>query len=410
MGPRTNESMKLKLGMMMVALLLAPLAGALSANDAGAAADAALGSLAPLAGEPPVVGDGTRHVVGFHEMIDTSSGEYAGQRIVHEDAVLRFVAVEVSDLALFEARVALDDNVRYVEVDQISSVSYTPNDAFWRQSDYTWGQWEIWADVAWDTTRGSTTARVCVLDTGLRKAHEEFSGSGRVAQGYDFVYSDTDPNDPNGHGTHVAGIIGATINNAKGIPGMAQAYLIPIRVLDAQGNGYDSSIASGTRYCRDQGGHVASMSLGGGGSTAMRDAIVYAQNGGVLVIAATGNDGCTCTSYPAGYSGVLGVGSVGKTLAISSFSNRGSAVDLVAPGERIVSTWSSSNTAYAYSDGTSMATPFVSGVAALVKTKYSSWSASSISSRLTGSAQDLGAGGYDTTYGYGLVRADRAVA
>ncbi|HEX2022274.1 MAG TPA: S8 family serine peptidase, partial [Candidatus Thermoplasmatota archaeon] len=101
---------------------------------------------------------------------------------------------------------------------------------------------------------------------------------------------------------------------------------------------------------------------------------------------------------------------VDKNLAKAGFSNTGSHVDLVAPGVSVVSTYISSTTSYVYMDGTSMATPFVSGIAALVKSRYPTWSASTISSRLTSSAQDLGAPGWDSSYGYGLVRADGATA
>ena len=357
---------------------------------------------------------GTRYAVGFHEMPDTSSGFYAGSRIVTEDDVLRFVAVMVVDVVAFEAHVRADPNVRYYELDQVSSVQYTPNDPFWGTSDYQWGAKKIYTNVAWDKTRGSTGVKLCIIDTGLYKGHEEFYGYSRILRGYDFVYEDTDPNDPNGHGTHVTGIASAQLGNSKGMAGVAMVSILPIRVLDAAGSGYDTDIAQGIRYCRDQGGHIASMSLGGGGSTTMRDAITYSQNGGVLNIAAVGNDGCACVRYPAGYSGVLGVGATDKSNVKAGFSNTGSHVDIVAPGVSIVSTYkniSGCTTAkcYVYLDGTSMATPFVSGVAALVKSYNTGLSASQISSRLTGTAQDLGAGGYDYSYGYGLVRADRAV-
>ena len=356
---------------------------------------------------------GVRTIVGFHEMPDVSGGLYAGQRVLDLSEGLRFVTVDVTEQAAFEAYVGQDEDVAYWEVETLYRASYTPNDPFWQQSDYTWGQWEIWADVAWDRTRGTTSTKLCVIDTGLYKGHEEFSGQTRVAQGYDFVYEDSDPNDPNGHGTHVAGIASATIDNAKGIPGMAKVTLIPIRVLDAAGNGYPTDIAQGIDYCRTQGGHFASMSLGGGASTTIQNAVVAYQNAGGLAIAATGNSGCACVEYPAGYSGVLGVGAVDKTLAKASFSNTGSHVDIVAPGVSIVSSWKTisgcTTNCYIYSDGTSMATPFVSGTAALVKSYSPSMTASQISSRLTGTAQDLGASGWDSSFGYGLLRADQAV-
>ena len=383
----------------------------------------ALAALAPLAmaqddplpTEDPLASllQGTRHVVGFHQMIDTSSGYYAGERIVDFDATLAFVTVEVANPAAFNAHVALDANVRYSEVEGTYQAFWTPNDPFWPTSDYQWGAKQIVANLAWDKTRGSTTVKLCIIDSGLYKAHEEFAGLARVAQGYDFVFEDTDPNDPNGHGTHVAGIASAQEGNSKGIAGIAKVTLVPVRVLDGAGSGTTTDVAQGFRYARDIGCHIASASLGGGASTTIQDAVVYAQNGGVLVIAATGNDGCACVRYPAGYSGVLGVGATDKSNLKASFSNTGSHVDIAAPGVSIVSTYKTisgcTTNCYVYLDGTSMATPYVSGVAALVKSYNSGLTASQISSRLTSTAQDLGAAGWDSSFGYGLVRADRAV-
>ena len=356
---------------------------------------------------------GVRFVVGFHEMPDVSSGEYAGARVVDLDETLRFVTVEVTDRETFEARVTLDQNVRYHELEGTVQAFWTPNDPFYGTSDYQWGAKKIFANLAWDKTRGSTGVKLCIIDSGLYKSHEEFAGLGRVAQGYDFVFEDTDPNDPNGHGTHVAGIASAQEGNSKGIAGIAKVTLVPVRVLDGAGSGTVTDVAQGFRYARDIGCHIASASLGGGASTTIQDAVVYAQNGGVLVIAATGNDGCACMSYPAGYSGVLGVGATDKNNAKATFSNTGSHVDLVAPGVAIVSTYKTisgcTTNCYVYLDGTSMATPYVSGVAALVKSYNAGLTASQIQSRLTGTAQDLGTAGRDNSFGYGLVRADAAV-
>ncbi|HWH07997.1 MAG TPA: S8 family serine peptidase, partial [Candidatus Thermoplasmatota archaeon] len=343
---------------------------------------------------------GTRYVVGFHEMVDTSSGQYAGERIVDFDATLRFVTVESMSPATFEARARTDPNVRYVEVEQTYQAFWTPNDPFWPTSDYQWGAKQIGAALAWDKTRGSTGVKLCIIDSGLYKSHEEFAGLARVAQGYDFVFEDTDPNDPNGHGTHVAGIASAQEGNSKGMAGIAKVTLVPVRVLDSAGSGTTTDVAQGFRYARDIGCHIASASLGGGASTTIQDAVVYAQNGGVLVIAAAGNDGCACVRYPAGYSGVLGVGATDKSNAKASFSNTGSHVDIAAPGVSIVSTYKTisgcTTNCYVYLDGISMATPYVSGVAALVKSYNAGLTASQISSRLTGTAQDLGAAGYDS--------------
>lgn len=354
-----------------------------------------------------VPGEAIIGFVGFPDAVRT--GTYAGYRVVEYNEVLGWALVEAPSVAVVQATLAADANVRYVEPQRVFHAQYTPADPFWMNSDYTWGQYQIWADVAWDKTRGTTAAKVCVADTGLYKAHEEFAGQSRVLQGWDFVFNDNDPNDANGHGTHVAGIIGATINNNKGIPGLAQAAILPARVLNGQGSGTSTQVANGVQYCGDQGAHILSMSLGGAYDATIANAVSYTQGKGTLVIAAAGNDGCACTSYPAGLSGVIGVAAVDKSLNKATFSNTGPAVDISAPGVSIVSTYNSATNSYVYLDGTSMATPFVSGVAALVKTYHPTWSASTISNQLTSTAQDLGAAGRDNSFGYGLVRADRAV-
>ena len=387
---------------LLATLMLAPAAVALDAVPL------------PEEGEALVDDVSNRRIVGFREMIDTSSGHYGPYRILDESANLKFVTVEVLDPVSFEAFVAADPNVEYTEVEQLHHATYTPTDPFWGTSDYQWGAKQIVVNLAWDKTRGSTAVKICVIDTGLLASHQEFSGTSRDLAGWDFVYEDSTPNDANGHGTHVAGIVGAQMNNGYGLAGTAQTTIIPIRVLNAQGTGTTTDIAQGIDYCRTQGGHVASMSLGGGASTTIQNAVVAYQNAGGLAIAAVGNDGCACTSYPAGYSGVLGVAATDKSNLKASFSNTGAAVDISAPGVAIVSSYitvsgCTTNACYVYLDGTSMATPYVSAVAGLVKSYNTALTASQISSRLTGTAQDLGAAGRDNSFGYGLVRADRAV-
>lgn len=355
----------------------------------------------------PVPDISNRWLVVFHEMIDTSSGYYGTWRIVDESANLRFVTVEVPDFATFQAFVTADDNVHYIEQEQWHSLQYTPSDPWWNTNDYSWGFKQIRAQYAWDRTRGTTSAKVCVLDTGLYKSHQEFSGLSRILGGWDAVYEDSNPNDGNGHGTHVTGIIGAKIN-AYGIPGMSQSNIYPVRVLNSAGSGTTTDIAQGYDLCRTSGSHISSASLGGGYSSTISTAVANYRNGGGLAIAAVGNDGCACVRYPAGYTGVIGVGASDKSNLKASFSNTGSHVDIVAPGVRIVSAYTSSTSSYVYMDGTSMATPFVAGAAALVKSRYPTWSASSISNRILSTAQDLGPSGYDSSYGYGLLRADSA--
>ena len=185
--------------------------------------------------------------------------------------------------------------VRYVEPDHVATAFFTPNDPKYPQQ---YGPQLISAPQAWDVQMGSDSVVVAVVDTGVDYNHEDLYGN--VIKGYDYVNGDSDPMDDQGHGTHCAGIIGATLNNGVGIAGIAQVSIMAVKVLDSQGSGYYSWIASGIRYAVDNGADVISMSLGGPSSdSTMQSACDYAQSRGVLVVAAAGNDYGGPVSYPA---------------------------------------------------------------------------------------------------------------
>lgn len=349
------------------------------------------------------------YLVGFHEFPrDIAIGDtYEGGRVVHVDSVLHFVTVETSDAASFELRAKSDERVRYVEANGFWSVSYTPNDPRWVDQ---YGPKNIGAPTAWDTTLGSTTVKVCIVDTGLRSTHEDIAG--RVAGQYDFVSGDGTAQDGNGHGTHVATTALAIINNGKGIAGMSQSSVLVARVLDDAGSGTYDWIASGIRWCADNGAAVISMSLGGSTTTtALGDAVAYAASKGSLQIAAAGNSGpCTnCVSYPAKYAEVMAVACTTSTRAQCSFSSEGPEVDIAAPGYGIVAGWHTSDTAYNTISGTSMSTPHVSGVAALVKSVNAGFTKEDLRTRLQSTARDLGPAGVDVDFGHGEVDAAKAV-
>jgi serine protease len=250
----------------------------------------------------------------------------------------------------------------------------------------------------------------------LGPAEDARGVSGRVLQGYDFVSGDSDPNDNCGHGTHVAGTIAATIDNGKGIAGMAQATIIPIRALSQTlilCTGSTSALANALAYAGDQGAHLSSNSWGGGGATAITDAIAYAHARGVVHVAAAGNDGsCTnCVSEPWRSNGdkVIIVSSTDQNDALSSFSSQGPQVDIAAPGTSILSAYHSNDAAYSVLSGTSMATPHVTGTAALLKTLNPSWGYAELDGRLKATAKDLGVSGKDDRFGHGRIDAAAAV-
>ncbi len=244
---------------------------------------------------------------------------------------------------------------------------------------------------------------VAVLDTGVDAAHPDLGG--RVLTGWDSMDSSGDGRrDPNGHGTHVAGIIAATVNNDLGVSGVsAGVTILPVRVLDASGQGDDDELAYGIIWAVDNGAHIINMSIGGAvPSTLLEGAIDYALQRDVLIVVAAGNDGAFANepSYPAAYRQVLAVAATDSSDRRAIFSNSGPYVDISAPGSWIVSTWTAGR--YQSSSGTSMAAPFVAAAAALIQAR-TGVRGSALANRLTGGAIDLGAPGWDEYFGAGLV-------
>ena len=273
-----------------------------------------------------------------------------------------------------------------------------------------WALERLGAATVWGEANG-TGAVVAVVDTGVDAGHPDLAGQ-LTAAGVDYVDASGDGHsDPEGHGTHVAGIIAAVRGNGIGVAGLApNARIMPVRVLDATGSGWSSAIAKGIIYATDHGANVVNLSLGGpDADSATKTAVSYANSHGVIVVAAAGNQrqSGNQTNYPAAYPGVVAVASTGTSDASSWFSNTGSYVDIAAPGENILSTVPGS---YQYMSGTSMATPFVTAAAALaVDAGNGTLTPSSFEQSLDASAEDLGVSGWDSEYGFGMVSPLRLV-
>ena len=277
---------------------------------------------------------------------------------------------------------------------------------------YQWGLGAVNAPGAWEHTVGTMNRAICVIDSGVDYNHPDLAAhvwtgpSG--ARGWDYVNRDADPMDDAGHGTHVAGIAAAISGNGLGVAGLAQAWIMPVKVLDASGVGKESDAAFALRWCADNGANVATLSLGTSkDKQVLRDGVAYAAQKGMLVVAAAGNEGCSCLRYPAALPGVLAVGSYGTTGARSTFSNTGSWLSLSAPGEDITSTYAGAT--YRVGSGTSQATPFVAGAAALAWGVNPALTAAQVRGILTSTAWDLGPAGKDASFGYGGVDAHKAV-
>ena len=369
-----------------------------------------LPAAAPAAEAPATTG---RVIVGFHAGARAdmaAKGAEHGATLAASDDVLRYGVYQPRDARDFVRRMREDPDVRYVEEEGIMQAYYVPNDANWTLQ---YGPQNVGAPAAWDLTRGSTSAAVCIADTGVRYTHEDINGT-RWKGGYDFINNDADPMDDNGHGTHVAGTAAATLNNTKGIAGMGLVAVYGVKVLDAAGFGSWTAIANGIRWCADNTMNrtVISLSLGGSmGSTTLHDAVKYAVAKGRLVVAAAGNSGCEpCVGFPAAYPEVLAVGCTTSTRALCSFSSRGPEVDISAPGHQILSTWHTGNGAYHTISGTSMSTPHVSGAAALIWSRYTNLTAGDLRVKLMETARDLGAPAHDNGFGVGELNLSAALA
>lgn len=277
-----------------------------------------------------------------------------------------------------------------------------------------------WSDSAtpysptWGCGQGAGVA-IAVVDTGVDRTHPDLAGratsGGASLNGAASVTAGEGSVDPHGHGTHVAGIAAATAGNGVGTSGVAPlATIIPVRVLGPSGGGWSSDVAAGITWAVDAGAEVINLSLGAASqSNAMTNAITYAKANGVVVVAAAGNGGAQgASNYPAADNRTLAVASIDPSRNTSGFSTHGSYVDIAAPGSAILSTLPGGT--YGYKSGTSMATPFVSGVAALLIGTYGSLAPDALANRLTSTADDAGAPGVDPAFGHGIINPVRAVS
>jgi subtilisin family serine protease len=263
-----------------------------------------------------------------------------------------------------------------------------------------WGVDRIDADLVSLTGEG---IKVAVLDTGIDKDHPDLS----VAGGVNFVpkglkLDSTKWDDDNGHGTHVAGTI-AALDNTVGVVGVAPGVsLYAVKVLDRRGSGSLTWVINGINWAVQNDMDVISMSLSTDSDySQLKTACQNAYNAGIVIVAAAGNDGSK-VDYPAAYSTVVAVSATDSNDNIASFSNRGSEIEVAAPGVSIPSTWKDG--AYNTISGTSMACPHVTGVAALILDSNPSSSVTSVRTALH-NAEDLGTTGWDQYYGFGLVDA-----
>ncbi len=266
-------------------------------------------------------------------------------------------------------------DVSWVQQDSVQRPSTWPNDPdLWLQ--WAFGTTYLDPDPLWQRNIDASHVTVAVLDTGIDPYHPEFAG--RLLMGLNALTGHTDSEDTDGHGTHVAGIIGAAGNNGIGVAGVCwQCQLLSVKVLDKDG-GDDEEALQGIVYAVNNGAQVINMSFNSEATStndAYQRAIAYALSRNVVVVAAAGNDGGAVTQ-PANTPGLLAVAATTQANTLAIYSNRGPQVGIAAPGDAIFSTLPDDS--YGADTGTSMAAPFVSGAAAILRAEHPSWSATEI--------------------------------
>lgn len=325
--------------------------------------------------------------------------------------------------AAFPTRAARDEGVRALRAAGVvaqpehvyTATSTKPNDPMLK---WQWGLAKVGAQKAWDRDIGtSSPVLVAVLDTGVDLKHPDLLG--HVTAGKNVADNTDDPTDNHGHGTHVAGIIAASTNNKVGVAGMSWgAQVLAVKVLGADGAGSDCDIALGIVDAVQAGAKVLNLSLGADGAPCdqvTQAAIDYALRQGALPVIAAGNGAKkgNKSSSPANCDGAFPVGATDANDRVAAFSTHQPYVAISAPGVSVLSTYLDAKTGkhtYAFLSGTSMATPMVAGLAALLLSEHGTWTPQQVRDRIVATADDKGARGKDPYYGAGRINAARALS
>ena len=327
---------------------------------------------------------------------------------IHRSNV-RVVNVTEANAAGILAALQRDPTIEFAERDYVAEAAFVPNDTY-VVSGSEWHLEKIMAPQAWNINFGASNIIIAVLDSGINAAHPDLSAN--TLPGYDFVWDDNDPNDDYGHGTAVVGVIAAAGNNGIGVAGVAfHSKILPVKVMDASGFAAYSTLAQGIRYAVDQGARIINISIAGNSpSSTLQDAINYAWNNNVIVVAAAGNTASSGPQYPAACEYAVAVSATEPDDTLATFSSTGNHLALAAPGDNIFTTSRDLARPYAAWRGTSFASPVVAGVAALVASANSSLNNTQIVELLKQTADDVGVVGFDASFGHGRVNAARAVS
>ena len=364
------------IGALMMAALMVPIgAGAQTPTGTG------IVSMGPEDTGP--VSNTTELVVEFRDGTSSSTiADVASELHLHfapnsheasEDGIY-LTRVQTSDMQRVLTRLRSEPSMEAAEENRVMHADFVPNDPLYPQQ---WGLARVGTESSWDVTCGRGVT-VAVIDTGVAcEDHEEYNRLPDLAgthcvPGWNFINDNEHANDDHGHGTHVAGTIAQTTDNALGGAGIAYCVsIMPVKVLSGSGSGTLAGVADGIRWASDHGAQVINLSLGGGEhSSVMEAAVQHARNHGTVVICAAGNNGRYVES-PALENGAVAVSALGPTDDIASFSSRGPEIFIGAPGvgilqQTICEHGENRCVQFASWSGTSMASPHVAGVAALI--------------------------------------------
>jgi subtilisin family serine protease len=346
------------------------------------------------------------------DLVGQDGGQVVDEVSMGGETVALVADVPASNRSLVSKEAQLRGLARYVEPRTQFRIQFEPNDPYY---SLQWAPRKIEVNWAWNLTQGNSSVLVGIVDTGIDYTHPDLLGN-YVALGYDWVDKTANPLDDNGHGTLVAGIIAAAINNGIGVAGLAQVRIMAEKALNATGWGDEVDLANAIGDAVNKGARILSNSWGSDfDSGLIHDAIRYAYANGVLIIAAAGNYNTDVPVYPAAYPEVVSVAATDEYDLKADFSSWGDWIELSAPGVHIYSTMPTYHVTlndegfqanYDYASGTSMACPQVSGVAALVWSRFPSATRDWVREQLRLSADSVGSSLY---FGYGRVNALKAV-
>ncbi len=325
--------------------------------------------------------------------------------IVRESAALQAVVAVPKpgqDADEWAHRWSRHSEVAYLNDNQRVHLAAVPNDPLYANQSHLK---QIGMEAAWDEHQSNTDIVIAVVDTGVDLSHPDLKD--QLISGANLLNDKLPPQDDNGHGTNVAGVLAAAGNNQTGGSGVLwNARIMPVKVMDKNGSGDEMMLGEGIKYAVDEGAQIVVLSLGlFKYSQFLKEIVDYAESKGVLLVAATGNEGQS-VKYPAAYPSVIAVGGVRSDNQAEPNSNSGPELDLVAPYRVFTTTLGGG---YGVDEGTSMAAPQVAGAAALIWRQYPDMAPHQVRSLLRQSARDLGEPGWNAKTGYGLLRVDEAL-